>query len=100
MNSFSVNDNKGFAITFPNGVTLSTQIGRGNYCDNYNKENDKYQTVCCNCEIAIWDSSGAWITRQMFNDLNIDDTNDDVLGRVEINQWLEIFDWCKNWEQV
>ena len=33
---FRITDNKGFHLTFKNGVTISVQFGIGNYGDNYN----------------------------------------------------------------
>jgi len=35
MKKFRITHNKGFHITFPNGLTLSTQFGGGNYCENH-----------------------------------------------------------------
>ena len=31
---FTVNQNKGFALSLPNGWTVSVQFGGGNYCDH------------------------------------------------------------------
>ena len=31
---FSISDNKGFQISFPNGYKVSVQFGGGNYCSN------------------------------------------------------------------
>jgi len=31
---FSVNQNKGFALSLPNGWTVSVQFGGGNYCEH------------------------------------------------------------------
>ena len=36
--TFSCSDN-GFSIMFPNGMTLSTRFGHGNYCEN--KDDDQ-----------------------------------------------------------
>lgn len=33
-----ITDNKGFHITFENGLTASVQWGRGNYCENHFNE--------------------------------------------------------------
>lgn len=33
--SFSICDNKGFHVTFPNGYTVSVQFGPGNYGSNH-----------------------------------------------------------------
>ena len=35
MTNFEIIDGKGFIFTFPNGVSVSIQIGALNYCDNY-----------------------------------------------------------------
>lgn len=35
MTNFEIIDGKGFILTFPNGVSVSIQIGALNYCDNY-----------------------------------------------------------------
>ena len=59
---FKSTDNKGFQITFENGITISVQYGKGNYCANKNKQNIGYDgyseneiTSCKNAEICIWD---------------------------------------------
>lgn len=82
---FKITNSKGFHLTFPNGVTLSTQFGGGNYCDNYNfpigtekKENMKSN----DSEIAIWNSKGEWITSRMQEELFHPEHTDDVMGRV------------------
>jgi hypothetical protein len=54
----SINENKGFAITFPNGWTVSVQIGTMNYCANKEdwSETVDYNTSkpSPNAEIAAW----------------------------------------------
>lgn len=45
------NQNKGFSITFKNGLTISVQFGIGNYC-----------TPEKSAEIAIWDNLDNWYT--------------------------------------
>lgn len=102
---FRITSGKGFHLTFPNGITLSTQIGAGNYCVNHNQEiSEELETKAknldvrsCNCEIAIWDKDGKWITKEMNTDLFNNEYPDDVMGYVEIEDWLKIFDWCKNY---
>ena len=37
---FRTGGNKGFHIVFPNGWTVSVQIGKGNYCENYDLDAD------------------------------------------------------------
>lgn len=95
--TFRTCDNKGFQIKFPNGVILSTQFGWGNYCENRDKPMPDYKLprpdeMSDNAEIAIIDPSGKWITAEF------KDTGDVVLGWVEIDDWLEALDFCRNWK--
>lgn len=81
--------NKGFHMTFANGNTISVQFGYGNYCNNrnadfntlLNKEDVKSETA----EIAIWDKSGIWTTKDYFPD-----QCDDVVGYLSADQVLEL----------
>lgn len=85
----------GFHITFPNGVTLSTQFRWGNYCENYNSnEFDKTSWESNNAEIAIWGPGKVWITEEF------EDKGDDVIGYVSFEKWLKIFDWCRQHEPI
>ena len=60
------NSNHGFHMTFKNGLTISVQFGKGNYCDRrtFNvreilaQENESVESK--NAEIAIWDKNGVW----------------------------------------
>lgn len=93
---FSINRGKGFSIEFPNGLTLSTQFGYGNYCDNYqatfSDEQVLYDVVVCkNAEIAIL-YNGDFITNELLNN------GQEVQGWVDMNRWHEIYDICKNWK--
>jgi hypothetical protein len=94
---FAITEAKGFHITFPNGLTLSTQFGGGNYCDNHDIEiGVKMQNLeSQNVEIAIWDKEGTWLTRQAYEEKCNKEIDDDVEGYVEIEEWLEIVDWCR-----
>lgn len=98
MKTFRNSNGKGFHITFPNGLTLSTQFGWGNYCDNYNsglsakEEMEKRNWESDNAEIAIIDKYGRWLTNKF------KDNGDQVIGYVKINDWLEAFDWCRSYE--
>lgn len=106
---FKITDGKGFQITFANGVTLSTQFGQYNYCENYilkkglgsdltrafGKENH-----CPNCEskdveIAIWKGrNDEWLTRECPHC----EVDDDVMGYVNIDTWFKIVEWCKDYK--
>jgi len=97
---FKIIGNRGFHIVFPNGLTLSTQIGGGNYCNNYyfpiGEEIKKHTMESSDAEIAIWDKNGKWITKQMLQDIFPEELKDDVLGYVTIDKWIKIFEWCAN----
>jgi len=45
MNEFRITQGKGFHLNFPNGVTLSTQFGAGNYGDNYDEDFEPSRNV-------------------------------------------------------
>jgi hypothetical protein len=100
MASFKTSGNKGFHLTFPNGLTLSTQFGYGNYCGDYPnqplfKAEEFFQrkdTSSDDVEIAIISPDGAWITNQY------DPEADQVLGYVTMDRWLDIVAWCRAWK--
>ena len=97
---FRITFGKGFHLVFKNGITLSTQFGYGNYCDNCNIPNPKAgkNVECKDCEIAIWTEGGNWITKKCLDDIGIEN-NDTVLGRVDMETWLKILDWCRNYKE-
>ena len=75
---FQINENKGFHMTFTNGITISCQIGNTNYCDNkimgiskIHDEMNQYITSCNNCEIAIWGKYDNWRTYEILEKLNL-----------------------------
>jgi hypothetical protein len=60
--------NKGFNLTFDNGLTISVQFGTGDYCERgspyapYKSEmlNGQDITESQNAEIAVWDENNNW----------------------------------------
>lgn len=91
---FKIDENKGFKITFDNGVTVSVQFGGGNYCNNrvmtpltgiYIEGQE-----CVNAEVAIWDSVGGWITQQYDPELL-----DEVIGHCTAAEVLKILIWAE-----
>lgn len=78
--SLSITGNSGLHLKFENGITLSVQIGRGNYCENRNLGDFSKDPVlaCHDAEIAVFNSDGG-----MFNLVN-----DCVLGWVSIQDAL------------
>ena len=86
---FRSTNNKGFQITFKNGMTISVQFGTMNYCDLKNitapiQGEMKMAIVESNtAEIAIWDSYGKWFS---FG-------SDEVKGWVdadEVARWITV----------
>lgn len=60
--------NRGFQMTFKNGLTISVQFGTGNYCErrniktSYRGDMDAATPVIAseNAEIAIWNTEQVW----------------------------------------
>lgn len=63
---FKTTYNRGFSMTFENGLTISVQFGTGNYCERRSFHGDisddlKTPSVQSEtAEIAIWDGSNTW----------------------------------------
>lgn len=92
---FKITMGKGFHMTFDNGLTISVQFGFGNYCENRNKFdliNSKVDIQCEDCEIAVWDKHGDFITN-----LFIDCHGDDVRGYLSTDQVADIIHKVKNY---
>jgi hypothetical protein len=89
---FAVMHNRGFHITFENGVTVSIQIGGGNYCDNYNfpigEEIHKAYLSSGTAEVAVWDADEKWITEEFFHE------DDSVKGYVTPDEVLKLLNWA------
>ena len=95
---FTTTYNKGFHITFKNGVTVSVQWGYWNYCENYNKAEVENANMLDSidskdAEIAVWDKNSTWILKKYapYND-------DDVMGYVTPEQVLDIMNWASKYE--
>lgn len=85
---FAADYNKGFRITFGNGITISVQFGNGNYCSRRNFHNHpfsemkEYVVTSPDAEIAIWDAENNWFQF----------ANDQVEGFVtpdKVGMWIE-----------
>lgn len=68
MATMKITEGKGVHFTFACGFTLSIQIGRGNYGDNYewpggwswpDRENPLPESS--KAELALWDAEGNWL---------------------------------------
>ena len=84
-----ITQNKGFQMTFDNGLTISCQMGSSNYCSNrdfcrgFQAEMGQPITECDNCEVAIWDGNDNWITGEIFREMEMESTEDMVAGWVD-----------------
>lgn len=100
--------NKGFWLTFENGVTCSVQFGPGNYCEN-NGVNDTIDGMYLpdgkyyfsskpskNAEVAAWvGDKEHWITRA-YKEQEDNEWADDVIGYLSADEVADFIWWCKN----
>jgi hypothetical protein len=99
---FRISNGKGFTITFDNGLTLSTQFGPGNYCENRNKYFDLEFSVRSivagekgskTAEIAVIGPDKEWMTEKVLGS-----GTDDVIGWINVSDWLEIVNKVANYK--
>lgn len=90
MSQMRITDGKGVQFEFDNGVTISVQIGRGNYGDNYDyphyeitRENPLPGST--RAEVAVWGRDGEWF------DLN----GDLVAGYVPVQDVLAFMEYLR-----
>lgn len=74
MADMRITDGKGVHFTFNNGLTLSIQIGGGNYCDNYDFPiapitRDKPLPSSTNAELALWNIRHEWLKLSEHDDI-------------------------------
>lgn len=93
---FTATQNKGFSMTFENGLTVSVQWGTGNYCEKrsfsapYNGEMENQIWSSENAEIAIWDRNNAWY----------DFGSDQVKGWVTTDEVAEWIYKVSHWKDI
>lgn len=91
MTSMCITDGKGVQFTFDNGITISIQIGGGNYCNNYNFPigeitRDRPLPPSGTAEIAVWDETDAWF------DLD----GDQVAGYIAVSRVLDFVAYLRS----
>lgn len=100
--SFTSGYNRGFHMTFENGITVSVQWGKGNYCERRNKRghitDDLKEpiTTSPDAEIAIWDADNNWL------DFGAP-TGGDVKGWVkpqEVAEWIYLASNAKSLSEL
>ena len=92
-----------FYITFENGCTLSIFNGYGSYSENHFntehwqeiiKKGDIYsEWISETCEIAVFDKSGRFKTKEILN------SNDSVIGHVSVNELIKYINVVKNYKE-
>ena len=95
---FKINDNKGFQVTFENGLTLSTQFGWANYCENRVSlpASSPRPAECENAEVAVIGEDGVWYTRAIFGALG-EEICGDVVGWIGADRWADLVDIVRCW---
>lgn len=102
MKKFGITENKGFHITFENGLTASVQWGRGNYCDNhFNEELDFFGRTPArsdNAEVAVFGVNDGFLDIDQFLP---DDCNSDgvVAGWLTPEQVVDFLMKVKNYKE-
>lgn len=88
-------DNRGIHLVCDDGTVFSIQFGAGNYCENYNKDITeqfvkKPDVESSDCEVAVIDPSGSWITNKIFTE-NGDHSDDEtsVFGYCSVRRALQ-----------
>ena len=96
--AFAITQNKGFRMTFYNGITASVQFGPGNYCDARSFSVGSFDapmkspSQCWDsetAEVAAWDKDGEWITKEIFPG-----EGDDVKGWMTTDEVLVFLCKC------
>lgn len=82
--------NKGFQITLDNGITVSVQFGKGNYCERReigSYEESSETTACKDAEVAAWNSGRVWYKLGQCDTVN---------GWQNVNQVLQLIDFMRS----
>ena len=98
-------DNKGFHLDLPNGITVSVQLGPGNYCDSDVKNaafdapkkamdgDDHWGSNTAECAAYITGSDLSWVAVPGFTgpigDDDSDTFYDDVVGHLDVQGVLD-----------
>ena len=98
LKAFASTENKGFRMTFKNGITASVQFGPANYCDARSFAMGSFDAPlkdprrCWDsdtAEVAAWDKEGTWITKKVIPNLN-----DAVKGWMTTDEVLAFLNKC------
>lgn len=107
MSKFTCCDNKGFQLTFANGVTVSVQFGAGNYCEARNILRHDIPKMAgtwssADAEVAAWGPvpGEKWLTSAIWEKNTGEKLNDEVNGWMSTDQVLTFMQWCAAWDEV
>jgi len=91
-------DNKGFHLDMPNNVTVSVQLGPGNYCDSdvananfdapkkaMDSDDEHWGSNTAECAAYVTGSKLAWVKVPGYTDV----AGDDVCGHLNVSQVLD-----------
>ena len=90
--------NKGFLITFENGVTVSVQFGPHHYCSNRSVLDDMAPR-----RVDMWESEDAelgiynedkWLTREFDPS-----SDDDIIGWCKADIIVKALNWAYSWKK-
>jgi hypothetical protein len=96
---FRITGSTGFQIVFDNGITISVQFGRGNYCEHKMNKDLEFGRFIDNhesndAEIALFDHNGNWVTKEAALAIG-EDAYDDVLGWCDTAQVWKFMVWAQ-----
>ena len=105
----------GFTLTFENGLVLSTRFGPGNDCDNREgtfisqTASESVRSLFSDpVEVGVWSNNDEaavpprdrdWVNGWQEVVFDVTDPYNDVRGYVNLAEWLQILDWCKEWKR-
>jgi hypothetical protein len=107
-------DNKGFHLDLPNGITVSVQLGPGNYCDSDVKNaawdapkkaidsGDHWGSNTAECAAYITGSNLSWVAVPGFTGPIHDDDDsfwDDVVGHLDVQGVLDFINLASQMKQ-
>jgi hypothetical protein len=102
MKKLKITQNKGFHITFENGLTASVQWGLGNYCDNRSNYaldfSGKTPAESNDAEVAVFDANHDFIDLDQFLPEELR-SGDVVAGWLTPDQIAEFLMAVKNYKE-
>ena len=101
MKKFAITDNKGFCMTFENGLTASVHWGIGNYCENRLTKPPfaiYEDTESNNASVAVYDKYGSMLYVDRFLPDGCENDGE-VAGWLSPEQIVEFLANVKNYKE-